>query len=373
MRKKNLILSLKCSLFLLCLFLCENYAGAQVRKIAVLETVDREGNVPYAVKVMVRSNLTKAITNTYGYEAYDRIDVSQIMGEQSFQRSGMVSDEQIKRLGEMAGAEFILIAEAVTFDPTSVFITAKVLNVETAKTELSENSLMAMTATDIQHGCESLAKKLLKVENVSRTSSSVLASTVPASPNRVQASVPEVKSSPGQSEIGGVYTFPDGSKGIIFYKTADGHGLVVSFDEGSNLKWDKHRRPQDLESVENEKDDDVEYNVYHFNSSCCCGEARTNFILSELSEDGEAAYWCQSLGEGWYCPSATELLYLMKIANKNGEIDEVLKSKGVNSLSGWYWSSSEYNRGEAWNVSSRGRLCSEDKDEKINVRAVRAF
>lgn len=83
---------------------------AQVRKIAILEAVDKDGSVSYAIKLMLRSNLAKAIANKPGYEAYDRTDIDAIMGEQNFQRTGMVSDAQIKKLGEMTGAAYILVA-----------------------------------------------------------------------------------------------------------------------------------------------------------------------------------------------------------------------------------------------------------------------
>lgn len=136
-------------------------ATAQTKRIAILETIDKEGNVPYAVEVMVRSNLTKVISNTEGYEGYDRVNISQIMDEHEFERTGLVNEDQIRRLGEISGADYLLVSEAVKFDESNIFVTAKILNVVSAKTEGSENALMGMTAQDIQHGCESLANRLL--------------------------------------------------------------------------------------------------------------------------------------------------------------------------------------------------------------------
>ena len=136
-------------------------ATAQTKRIAILETIDKEGNVPYAVEVMVRSNLTKVISSTPGYEGYDRVNISQIMDEHDFERTGMVNEEQIRRLGELSGADFILVSEAVKFEESNIYVTAKILNVETAKMEASENELMGIGAQDIQHGCKSLANRLL--------------------------------------------------------------------------------------------------------------------------------------------------------------------------------------------------------------------
>ena len=89
---------------------------AQNKKIAILETVDREGKVPYGIRLQLRSNLTYAISNTPGYEGYDRVDMAQIMGEHDFQRTGLVSEEQIRKLGEMTGAGSILVAETAIYD-----------------------------------------------------------------------------------------------------------------------------------------------------------------------------------------------------------------------------------------------------------------
>lgn len=136
----------------------------QTRKVAILETVDREGTISYGVKLMLRSNLSYAITNTPGYEGYDRVDLESIMGEQSFQRTGMVSDEQIKQLGEMTGASYILVAEVARVDDTHIFITAKILNVETARLEKTANVQTQTDAKDIEAGCRRLAAMLLGTE-----------------------------------------------------------------------------------------------------------------------------------------------------------------------------------------------------------------
>ena len=106
-------------------------AQTPVKKVAILETVDKMGNVPYGVLLQVRSSLTYAISSNAGYEGYDRVDMAAITGEQNFQRTGMVSDEQIKRLGEMTGAAYVLIAEAAIYDDQNIIIAAKILDVET--------------------------------------------------------------------------------------------------------------------------------------------------------------------------------------------------------------------------------------------------
>ena len=134
---------------------------AQTKKVAILETVDREGTISYGIRLMLRSSLSYAITNTPGYEGYDRVDLESIVGEQSFQRTGMVSDEQIRKLGEMTGAAYILVAEAAKVDDSHIFITAKILNVESAKLEATANVQTLTQAKEIEDGCKELASMLL--------------------------------------------------------------------------------------------------------------------------------------------------------------------------------------------------------------------
>ncbi len=155
------------------MLLCSIVAFAQVKKVAILEIVDKEGSISYSQKLMLRSSLAKAVTNTPGYEAYDRTDMDAIMGEQDFQRTGMVSDDQIKRLGEMTGAAYILVAEAVKTDESSLFVTAKILDVETARTEQTDYTTMGIGSKTILQGCEELASKLLKTKETPKVSSTV--------------------------------------------------------------------------------------------------------------------------------------------------------------------------------------------------------
>lgn len=152
------------SLLLLFLLISGMMFAQEVKRVAILETVDKENKVSYANKLILRANLSKAITNTAGYEAYDRTDIDAIMGEQNFQRTGLVSNDQIKRLGEMTGANYILVAEAVVVDARNMFITAKLLDVETARTIMTDNVMMGTSADAIQEGCMVLAKKLFHEE-----------------------------------------------------------------------------------------------------------------------------------------------------------------------------------------------------------------
>lgn len=133
------------------------------KKVAILKTVDKEGILSYGMELMIRSKLAFAITNISGYEGYERVDIASIMSEQEFQRTGMVSDTQIKRLGEMTGAGYILIAEVAKIDDVYIFIKAQILNVETAKLENTYDILTRTDIDEMENACRELAIRLFSV------------------------------------------------------------------------------------------------------------------------------------------------------------------------------------------------------------------
>lgn len=157
--------TLFCIVVWLSMLAVPSYAqDGQVKKIAVLEVVDKDNTVPSGIKLMVRSKICALITATPGYEGYDRADVGSILGEHLFQRTGLINDSQIKKIGEMTAAECVLVTE-VTKLGSRVLITAKIMNVETAVIE-SSASVVASTDIDVISGaCSELAAKLLGVQH----------------------------------------------------------------------------------------------------------------------------------------------------------------------------------------------------------------
>lgn len=137
--------------------------NGSAKRVAILETVDKEGKVSYGVKLMVRSKLSAVITSTPGYEGYDRVDVASILGEHDFQRTGLVSDNDIKRLGEMIGADYILVAEVAYLNSSYIFLSAKILDVETARVERTADIQTQATVEELEKNCRVLAGKLLNI------------------------------------------------------------------------------------------------------------------------------------------------------------------------------------------------------------------
>ena len=152
---------MKTKFILFFLMLLTGSLSAQIKRVAILETVDKENQIDYAYELLLRSNLSNAITSISGYEAYDRTDIDAIMSEQSFQRTGLVSNDQIKRLGEMTGANYILVAEMAK-SGQQIIILSKLLDVETARTIKADHEIT--TLNNIQGACEKLAKRMFHEE-----------------------------------------------------------------------------------------------------------------------------------------------------------------------------------------------------------------
>lgn len=134
-----------------------------VKRVAILEVVDKEGKLSYSQKVLLRSRMARAITNREGYEAYDRSDIDAIMSEQDFQRSGVVSDSEIRKLGAMTGVSLILVTEGVLTGENQLFVSAKILNIETGRVEMMDNTMMGLNDEEMQKGCDMLIKRMIGV------------------------------------------------------------------------------------------------------------------------------------------------------------------------------------------------------------------
>ena len=138
------------------------FAQNDVKRVAILETVDRVGDVSLGVKNLLRQSITFGINHIPGYEGYNRVDMAQINSEHNFQRSGFVSDEDIKKLGEMTGATYVLIAEVTTYDSEHILVFANLVDVESGLITNSSIPKVAGIAPDkMYEDCAEVAKSLL--------------------------------------------------------------------------------------------------------------------------------------------------------------------------------------------------------------------
>ena len=139
---------------------------SQDKKVAILECVDKVGDVKYGHRMMLRTNLTNAINKAQGYQAIARLNLSSIIDEQKFQRSGYVSDQQIKKIGELNGATHLLIAEVANYSSTEVVVNAQLINVETGQIENTSEGIPVnfVDAQKMKSACDEIAAQLLGIE-----------------------------------------------------------------------------------------------------------------------------------------------------------------------------------------------------------------
>ena len=134
------------------------------KKIALLETLNGDKNVKVkGIEMnMVRGELRKAISNQVGFSAFTRTEIDQLMSEHNFQNSGMVSDSQRKKVGEMSGADYICISR-LTKSNTEFYLEAYLINVESGEISNTASQYGKMedgTYANLYRICQYLAKEL---------------------------------------------------------------------------------------------------------------------------------------------------------------------------------------------------------------------
>lgn len=162
--------------FFFILFASLSLTAFAQQKIALLEPRVGEGSTPVSgmEKRMVQGELRKAIVNFSGFEAFTRSDIDQMMQEQNFQRTGMVSAAQIKKLGEMSGADYICVS-TLTKSNEEFYLEAYLIHLESGRMsnpasqygELSNGKLANMFPA-----CKALAEELLNGTSSISSSSS---------------------------------------------------------------------------------------------------------------------------------------------------------------------------------------------------------
>lgn len=398
-----------------------NKSSSDVQKKKVAVMVPKAGDeVTEFQSNMVRGTMESAISKAKGFEGYDRGAFDIIMKEQEFQRSGAVDDSQIKQLGQMAGVQYILVTEIYTQDGYFSII-AKLLDVETGKYEQAYDEVCATSPNEIRETCEEIGAIMFTGKRPSVTKKikkTILPQQVVPQPvpnygdDRLEPAIVYSNDNSNynqnynnynqnynnnynqnynnynqnynnqnynnynqgynnynqyppmqqRSRVGDIKVFQDGSRGVVFYMEG-GRGLAVSLTE-AEMQWDQGRR-SDIPSLSNTDENNHAF-IYGQ------GQTNTQAIIQYCGGNARAAYYCIQQGIDWYLPSSGELYYLVKSAKEGSVVYNTLNSLGA-KLSGWYWTSTEYDKKEAINISSGGSVHTEDKDGEAKVRAIRAF
>ena len=150
-------------IFMVLFFACTMVASAtaQRRTIAIPEVVDQNECISSAAKSMLRTALANAVASHPGFAAYDRVDIDTILDEHMFQQSGLVSEETMKELGKMTGAQLILISE-VEIIGQNILVTGKIIDIETGQILSMKDQIMYNHVMGYKQGCKTLAENLLK-------------------------------------------------------------------------------------------------------------------------------------------------------------------------------------------------------------------
>ncbi len=112
--------------------------------ILVVEFTDLRKKFTY-LGTYVSEKLSEELSQMEGMVLVNRADIELITGELSFQQSGMVSDEDIIRIGEFLGAN-ILISGTITDLGDEIDISAKITNIITS--EISPISFRMLKTKD---------------------------------------------------------------------------------------------------------------------------------------------------------------------------------------------------------------------------------
>ena len=156
----------KAIIVVMCLTFAVALSAQNNKKVAVLGPICRDGSVNTFFAQIVRGTMENVISATDEYQAYDRTAFDKILEEHHFQRSGAVNDADIKQMGVMAGADFILVPEVSAYEGY-LSVIVKILNVETGRYDKSANEIVEMNPPIVKKVCGEMAKKMFGVSDVS--------------------------------------------------------------------------------------------------------------------------------------------------------------------------------------------------------------
>lgn len=153
--------SRKIIVFILMVLGVLSYGQAGIKQVAILPLVDAKNDVNDGVKLLLRSKMTAAVLATSGYGACDRLDLSEILPEYEFQRTGFVDDDQIRQIGLMGGLSYLIIIEVANYDVANVVLSARIIDVSTVRLVNSSEEIVSISPDKMEQSCWSLITKLL--------------------------------------------------------------------------------------------------------------------------------------------------------------------------------------------------------------------
>lgn len=152
------------------LALCGAFAclKGQNIQVAILEPIAMTDEVTTMHVSMVRGELRKAISKVKNYDAISRSDLDYLMEEFNFQQSGFVRKEDVQRMGQMYGADYLCISSINKIDH-QFYIEAYFIEVNSGQI-INPVSILGYiedgSMADLFEICQSLVKELIGEEQV---------------------------------------------------------------------------------------------------------------------------------------------------------------------------------------------------------------
>ncbi len=132
--------------------------------IAILDPVTGEdSNVTSMEKAMLRGELRKAIFRVDGWEAVSRSDIDQVLNELDFQRMGYVPKNEVRRLGQMSGADYLCVS-TLNKSETQFYLEAYLVDVSTGNIESPASQFGEVkngNMVNLYEVCQLLVKELI--------------------------------------------------------------------------------------------------------------------------------------------------------------------------------------------------------------------
>ena len=138
--------------------------------------------------------------------------------------------------------------------------------------------------------------------------------------------------------IGDLVTNEDGSQGLVFYVNPDGSGgwMVALTDASTDCIWGNN---SDIPGLT------FQTAQVQLLSDDLNGYANTQAIRLVGSQNVFPAAWLVDFENGWYLPSAGQLIHLNAVL---GLLDDRFVLYGGQTMDGRYWSSSLYDETKVW-------------------------
>lgn len=132
-------------LFLSCVYFAENVSAAS-KKVAVYV----EGEISNSNKSIVSSAILARMSSNKEYIPFERNEtfIDALNNEQDFQLSGEVPENEIRKIGNRLGVDFV-IAINVIFSDDICYMSARLINLETGEIVKTTNINRKYTSTSV--------------------------------------------------------------------------------------------------------------------------------------------------------------------------------------------------------------------------------